>query len=86
MSDEEFEKTETVVAALRQDIKGEEHMSSVHAVTQDLVFTAKVASFYPIDRDYLLKQFNRWLLEQSAGGVTSSFIIYKTTLDHKENT
>jgi hypothetical protein len=55
-------------------------------VTQDLVFTAKVASFYPIDRDYLLKQFNRWLLEQSAGGVTSSFIIYKTTLDHKENT
>jgi hypothetical protein len=27
MSDEGFEKTETVVATLRQDIKGEEHMS-----------------------------------------------------------
>jgi hypothetical protein len=29
MNNEEFEKTETVVAALRQDIKGEEHMKHV---------------------------------------------------------
>ena len=60
-------------------------MSSVHAVTQDLVFAAKVASFYPLDRDYLLKQFNRWLLDQSASGVVSSFIVYKTSLDHSED-
>ena len=35
MNNEQFEKTETVVATLRQDIKGEEHMS-ISAMKQAL--------------------------------------------------
>ena len=32
-------------------------MSSVHAVTEDIVFTVKMASFYPIKTDVLVKEF-----------------------------
>jgi len=40
-------------------------MSSVSAVTQDISFTAKVASFTPLNNDLLIKQFAAWLQERS---------------------
>jgi hypothetical protein len=57
-------------------------MSSVHAVTQDLVFTAKVASFYPIDKAELLNDFSAWLKNKADD---YDILIYKTQLDHKED-
>jgi hypothetical protein len=57
-------------------------MSSVHAVTQDLVFTAKVASFYPLDHAQLMKDFSTWIKSKSDD---YDIIIYRTTLDYKEN-
>jgi hypothetical protein len=57
-------------------------MSSVHAVTQDLVFTARVASFYPIDKAELLNDFSAWLKNKSDD---YDIIIYRTTIEYKEN-
>jgi len=57
-------------------------MSSVHAVTQDLVFTARVASFYPLDEAELLKDFSDWLKNKADD---YDIIIYRTTLEYKEN-
>ena len=54
-------------------------MSSVHAVTQDLVFTAKVASFYPIDKAELLNDFSAWLKNKSDD---YDIIIYRTTVEY----
>jgi DNA-directed RNA polymerase alpha subunit len=47
MSDEEFEKTETVVAALRQDIEGEEHMS-ISAMKQALDALENSHAYLPV--------------------------------------
>ena len=55
-------------------------MSSVHAVTQDLVFTAKVASFYPLDKAELLNDFTAWLKNKSDD---YDILIYRTTLEHE---
>ena len=57
-------------------------MSSVHAVTQDLVFTARVASFYPLDHAQLMKDFSAWLKNKSDD---YDIIIYRTTIEYKEN-
>jgi len=57
-------------------------VSSVHAVTQDLVFTAKVASFYPIDKAELLNDFTAWLKNKADD---YDILIYRTTLEYKEN-
>jgi hypothetical protein len=57
-------------------------MSSVHAVTHDLVFTARVASFYPLDHAQLMKDFSAWLKSRAED---YDIIIYRTTLEYKEN-
>ena len=57
-------------------------MSSVQAVTENLVFTARVASFYPLDHAQLMKDFSAWLKSKSDD---YDIIIYRTTLDYKEN-
>jgi len=57
-------------------------MSSVQAVTENLVFTARVASFYPLDKAELLKDFSDWLKNKSDD---YDIIIYRTTLEYKEN-
>jgi hypothetical protein len=57
-------------------------MSSVHAVTQNLVFTARVASFHPLDKAELLNDFSAWLKNKSDD---YDIIIYRTTLEHKGN-
>ena len=53
-------------------------MSSVHAVTQDIQFTAKVASFTPLQNKLLLAQFQEWLTER---GKAHNFIVWRVTLE-----
>jgi hypothetical protein len=53
-------------------------MSSVHAVTEDIVFTAKVASFYPIKTDALVKEFREWLAQK---GKEQNFIVWRVAID-----
>ena len=53
-------------------------MSSVQAVTEDIVFTAKVASFTPLQSDLLLKQFQAWLTDRSK---EQNFIVWRVTLE-----
>ncbi len=55
-----------------------QHMSSVSAVTQDISFTAKVASFTPLNNDLLIKQFAAWLQERST---EQNFIVWRCTLE-----
>ena len=53
-------------------------MSSVHAVTQDIQFTAKVASFTPLENELLLKQFQAWLVERAK---EQNFLVWRVTLE-----
>jgi hypothetical protein len=53
-------------------------MSSVHAVTQDLAFTLKVASFYPIPTDKLVKEFSEWVAEK---GKENNFITWRVSIE-----
>ena len=53
-------------------------MSSVQAVTQDIQFTAKVASFTPLQNDLLIKQFQAWLTERSK---EQNFIVWRVTFE-----
>lgn len=53
-------------------------MSSVHAVTEDIKFTAKVASFTPLQTDLLVKQFGEWLAER---GKAQNFIVWRVTIE-----
>ena len=55
-------------------------MSSVHAVTQNIVFTAKVASFHPLPKDYLINEFRKWIADQ---GKDNNFIIYVVSMEDK---
>lgn len=56
-------------------------MSSVQAVTQDLVFVVKVASFYPVEKTELLYDFTNWIQNKASD---YHIIIYKTALESKE--
>jgi prophage regulatory protein len=53
-------------------------MSSVHAVTEDIVFTVKVASFYPIKTDVLVKEFGEWLAQK---GKEQNFIVWRVAIE-----
>lgn len=53
-------------------------MSSVHAVTQDIQFTAKVASFTPLDTGNLVLEFGKWLAER---GKEHNFLVWRVTLE-----
>jgi hypothetical protein len=53
-------------------------MSSVHAVTEDIVFTAKVASFTPIPTDKLVKEFGEWLAQK---GREQNFIVWRVAIE-----
>lgn len=53
-------------------------MSSVQAVTQDINFTAKVASFTPLQNDLLVKQFQAWLIDRSK---EQNFIVWRVTIE-----
>ena len=53
-------------------------MSSVQAVTQDIQFVAKVASFTPLQNELLLKQFQAWLHDRSK---EQNFIVWRVSLE-----
>ena len=53
-------------------------MSSVHAVTEDLVFTAKVASFYHLPTEQLVKEFSAWLAQR---GKEHDFIVWRVAIE-----
>ena len=53
-------------------------MSSVHAVTEDIKFTAKVASFTPLPADLLVKEFSVWLQERSK---EHNFLVWRVTIE-----
>jgi len=55
-------------------------MSSVHAVTQDIVFKARVASFYQmtgIQRQKLCQEFGDWLKEK---GSQNDFLVWRVEI------
>ena len=53
-------------------------MSSVHAVTRDIMFVAKVASFYPIDEEALAKEFCEWVAQR---GQEKNFIVWRASIE-----
>ena len=53
-------------------------MSSVQAVTQNIAFTARVASFSPLGEELFLIQFTAWLEHK---GIEHKFIVYSTKLE-----
>jgi prophage regulatory protein len=57
-------------------------MSSVHAVTEDIVFTVKMASFYPIKTDVLVKEFGDWLAQK---GKEQNFIVWCVAIEGASN-
>lgn len=56
-------------------------MSSVQAVTQNICFGARVASFYPIDHAKLCREFGEWLATKQGD---YNIIIYRTEVSCKE--
>jgi hypothetical protein len=48
-------------------------MSKVNAVTQDIMFAAKIASFRPINAKVLAEQFAAWIQER---GQEHTFIVW----------
>jgi len=53
-------------------------MSSVNAVTQELRISVRVASFYPIELDEILKEVTD-LMEKR--GQKQNFIVWRTSID-----
>ena len=56
-------------------------MSSVHAVTEDIVITVKVASFYPIDYAKLNRELGDWLASKQQD---HRMIVYSNRMDYEE--
>jgi hypothetical protein len=53
-------------------------MSSVQAVTQNIAFTARVASFRPLNEELLVIAFSAWLEEKSK---EQNFLVYSFGLE-----
>jgi hypothetical protein len=53
-------------------------MSSVHAVTRDIMFVAKVASFTPINDKLLAEQFAAWIEER---GQAHGFLVWRAGIE-----
>lgn len=55
-------------------------MSSVHAVTEEIIFKARVASFYELNdkgRSDLVQEFGSWLKEK---GKEHDFLVWRVEL------
>lgn len=60
-------------------------MSSVHAVTEEMIFRARVASFYELNNENHMKlceEFGKWLKEK---GKENDFLVWRVQLDIKGN-
>ena len=56
-------------------------MSEVHAVTEEMIFKARVASFYELtneERMKLCREFGTWLREK---GVENHFLVWRVQID-----
>jgi len=56
-------------------------MSSVKAVTEDIQFRVKVASFRPLPSNRLIKEFSKWIEQQAKEG---NFLVFSCSLDSHE--
>lgn len=58
-------------------------MSSVKAVTEDIEFRVKVASFKPLPTDFLIKEFSKWIEQQAK---EKGFLVWRCSLQsqHQE--
>jgi hypothetical protein len=56
-------------------------MSSVHAVTEDISFTAKAASFRELKTDVLVKEFGEWLAQK---GKEQEFLVWRVSIEWKQ--
>ena len=55
-------------------------MSSVHAITEEIIFKARVASFYElteIGRSDLVKEFGVWMKQK---GLQHDFLVWRVEL------
>ncbi len=55
-------------------------MSSVHAVTEEVIFKARIASFYELTgegRMKLCEEFGKWLKQK---GVEQDFLVWRVEL------
>jgi hypothetical protein len=52
-------------------------MSSVKAVTEDIEFSVKVASFRPLPADKLIQEFSKWIEQQGKEG---NFLVFSCSL------
>jgi hypothetical protein len=56
-------------------------MSSVHAVTEEVIFKARVASFYELTsegRMKLLEEFGKWLKQK---GIEQDFLVWRVQIE-----
>ena len=56
-------------------------MSSVHAVTEEIIFKARVASFFELnntDKEYLIQEFGKWLKQK---GKEHDFLVWRVQLE-----
>lgn len=53
-------------------------MSSVKAVTEDISFVVKVASFRPLRTEVLLSVFSKWIEQQ---GKEQDFLVWSVSLE-----
>jgi hypothetical protein len=53
-------------------------MSSVKAVTQDIKFVVKVASFRPLQTEVLLNVFSKWVEQQ---GKEQNFLVWSVSIE-----
>ena len=52
-------------------------MSSVRAVTEDIEFKVKVASFRPLPSDALIKEFSKWIEQQAK---EKNFLVWRCSI------
>ncbi len=55
-------------------------MSSVQAVTEEIQFTARVASFRELKTDILVEEFGKWLMEK---GKDQQFLVWRVSIEGK---
>jgi len=53
-------------------------MSSVKAVTEDIEFKVKVASFRPLPTSILIKEFSAWIEQQAK---ENNFLVWRCSIE-----
>jgi hypothetical protein len=54
------------------------NMSRVHAVTEDISFVVKTASFTPLPTEKLITEFSKWIQQQAK---ENNFIVWRCSLE-----